>query len=375
MRKLACRRAGAAASAPLVARSARRVATPAEKPQGRRPATARCIIGVVPEAVLDHRRGDREGRRHDSVPVRHSAPDDASSRDRKRFYTVEAAMEKVEILDIASRKTIDTFTLSEGNKKVRIRSLEPDPLHRFVIMVTASATKLIDRFEIGAPTLVQYDLKEHKIVRTIPWPNGEERQNANILFSPDGKLMYLFSDQDVLIYETDDVHAGGQVGAVAADRGGLRPPRVRLARRPERRARLLHVALQRLGSGAAPPHDGHRPRQPRGQERGLLHAGPVDRRSASRWRPAARRAYGLFEDIGRYEFWKFDLEHRKFAGRTEFKGRPRMGAEDQLERQGALHLRRRQHDRSVRRRDLPVPADDHARRRHDDRSVRPAAEA
>ena len=45
-------------------------------------------------------------------------------------------------------------------------------------MLTASATKLIDRFEIGAPTLVQYDLKEHKIVRTIPWPNGEERENA-----------------------------------------------------------------------------------------------------------------------------------------------------------------------------------------------------
>ena len=69
-------------------------------------------------------------------------------------------MEKVEILDIAARKTIDSFTLSEGNKKVRIRSIEPDPLHRFVMMVTASATKLIDRFEIGAPTLVQYDLKD-----------------------------------------------------------------------------------------------------------------------------------------------------------------------------------------------------------------------
>ena len=70
------------------------------------------------------------------------------------------------------------------------------------MLLTASATKLIDRFEIGAPTLVQYDLTEHKIVRTIPWPNDEERQNASIQFSPDGKLMYLFSDQDVLIYDT-----------------------------------------------------------------------------------------------------------------------------------------------------------------------------
>ena len=68
------------------------------------------------------------------------------SRDGKRFYTIDATMEKVEILDIASRKTIDTFTLSEGNKRVRLRSLEPDPLHRFVMMVTASATKLVDRF-------------------------------------------------------------------------------------------------------------------------------------------------------------------------------------------------------------------------------------
>src|SRR6058998_922617 len=125
------------------------------------------------------------------------------SRDRKRFYTIEAGMEKIEILDIAARKTIDSFALSEGNQKVRIRSIEPDPLHRFVVMLTASATKLVDRFEIGAPTLMQYDLKEHKVVRTIPWPNDEERQNIQIQFAPDGKLMYLFTDQDVLIYDTE----------------------------------------------------------------------------------------------------------------------------------------------------------------------------
>ena len=41
--------------------------------------------------------------------------------------------------------------------------------------------------------------------------------------------------------------------------------------------------------------------------------------------PDRKVGYGLFEEIGRYEFWKFDLEHRKLAGRTEFKGRPRMG--------------------------------------------------
>jgi hypothetical protein len=138
-----------------------------------------------------------------SIPFKSGIPRRTSlSRDRTRFYTIEAQMEKVEIIDIASRKTIDQFTLSEPNKHVRIRSLEPDPKHRFLILVTKTATKLSDRWEVGATTILQYDLASHSITRTIPWPNNDERENANIQFSPDGAYMYLFSDQDVLIYET-----------------------------------------------------------------------------------------------------------------------------------------------------------------------------
>src|ERR1043166_1400044 len=54
---------------------------------------------------------------------------------------------------------------------------------------------------VGAPILLQYDLKEHKVLRTIPWPKNEEREFANIRMSPDGKLLYFFSE-DVLIYDT-----------------------------------------------------------------------------------------------------------------------------------------------------------------------------
>jgi len=123
------------------------------------------------------------------------------SRDKTRFYTVEAGMEKVEIIDIAARKTIDTFTMSSGNRKVRIKSLEPDPMHRFVMMVIRPVRKEIDRFVIEPSSLVQYDLSKHEIVKTVAWPKDEERENANIQFSPDGKFMYLFSEQDVLIFD------------------------------------------------------------------------------------------------------------------------------------------------------------------------------
>ncbi len=246
------------------------------------------------------------------------------SRDGKRFYTIEAAMEKVEILDIASRKTIDTFTLSEGNKKVRIRSIEPDPRHRFVMMVTATATKLIDRFEIGPPTLVQYDLAQHKVVRTIPWPKDEERQFANIMFSPDGKLMYLFSDQDVLIYETGDFKQ--------VDTWELSRPIEEGFGRIEFGSRDVFNDEPGFYTALFSVSDPVQHRRTMGIGRVNLAAKSVDFFTLGPFEPVQfamapgrKIAYGLSGEIGKYEFWKFDLEHRKLVNRTEFRGRPRMG--------------------------------------------------
>ena len=281
------------------------------------------IIGAYPKQfwIIDEATEKIVG----TIPFQSGIPRrTALSRDRKRFYTVEAAMEKVEILDIAARKTVDTFGLSEGNRKVRIRSVEPDPLQRFVMMVTSSATKLVDRFEVGSPTLVQYDLKEHRIVRTIPWPNGEERQNANIQFSPDGKLMYLFTDQDVLIYETS--------GFTQVDKWELSKPLEEGFGRLEMGSRDVFNDEPGFYTGIFSVSDPVQHRRMMGIARVNLAAKTVDFYTLGpssgvsfAMAPNRKVAYGLFEDIGRYEFWKFDLEHRKFAGRTEFKGRPRMG--------------------------------------------------
>jgi hypothetical protein len=233
-------------------------------------------------------------------------------------------MEKVEILDIATRKTIDTFTLSEGNKKVRIRSVEPDPLNRFIMMVTASATKLIDRFEIGAPTLIQYDLSTHKIVRTIPWPKDEERQNANIMFSPDGKLMYLFSDQDVLIYETTNFKQ--------VDTWELSRPIEEGFGRIELGSRDVFNDEPGFYTALFSVSDPIQHRRTLGIGRVNLAAKSVDFFTLGPFHPmqfamapGRKVAYGLSGEIGDYEFWKFDLEHKKLLNRTEFKGRPRMG--------------------------------------------------
>ena len=41
--------------------------------------------------------------------------------------------------------------------------------------------------------------------------------------------------------------------------------------------------------------------------------------------PDRKKAYGLHEEVGNYQFWTFDLEKRRVEGKTEFAGRSRMG--------------------------------------------------
>src|SRR5436190_16136038 len=90
------------------------------------------------------------------------------SRDATRLYVQSADQERFEVIDIATRQTIDTFTLSEPDRHVRALAYEVDPQHRYMVAVARTATRLADRFEIWQAVFIQYALKQHKFVRTVP---------------------------------------------------------------------------------------------------------------------------------------------------------------------------------------------------------------
>jgi len=244
------------------------------------------------------------------------------SRDKKRFYVVNSLSEQVEIIDIASRKSIDHFSLSEGRKKVFIRSMIPDPLHRFLVMLTKTAEKKIDRFEISPPALIVYDLKEHKVSRTIPWPNNEEREFVGIMMSPDGKLLYFFAD-DVLIYDTSEFKQ--------VDKWELSRPVEEGLARFDFGPRDTTYEEPGFYSGIFQMQDPVQNRKIMGVARVNLNAKSLDFWPLGPARPVGfslapdrKRAYGLLQEIGHYEFWTFDLEHHKLGAMAEFDGRPRM---------------------------------------------------
>ena len=214
------------------------------------------------------------------------------------------------------------------NKRTYIRGMVPDPLDRFLVMVLKVVEKKIDRYEVGPPKLVVYDLKEHKISRTVPWPNNEERENVNVLFSPDGKLLYFFAD-DVLIYDTTDfkqidtwelsrpIEEGfGRFDFGPRDTTYEEPgfySGIFTVRDPALNRDIMGVARVNLAAksfdwwaiGPAMPLP--------------IGARPVGFSLA----PDRKRAYGVLQEIGRYEFWTFDLEKHNVV-KTEFDGRPRM---------------------------------------------------
>ena len=251
------------------------------------------------------------------------------SQSRSKFYVLDSTGEKIEIVDIATRASLDTFTLSEGNKKVRIRGLQVDPLERFLILLTRSATKQIDRWEISEIAMQFYDLAQKKITRTIPWPRGEEREFVNIRFSPDGKLLYFFGD-DVLILETTNftevdtwplsrpIEPGlgrvnfGSVDDFNDDAGFFTG--LFTTQDPIQNRRIMNLGRVNLVAKTIDL-------TPIGPAEGVGFAMAPDR----------KRAWGLLQGsgsatqpIGRYEFWAFDVAAKKLISRTPFEGRPRM---------------------------------------------------
>ena len=262
----------------------------------------------------------------DSIPVSVGIPLDMTlSFNRKHFYVLDPKLETVEIIDIASRRSLDKFTLSSGNTRVLLWGINIDPRERFAVVLVKTYTKQRDRYEIGKPTLLRYDLAKKVVTDTIPWPKGEEREGAQIIFSPDGELMYLFTTDDVLVYNTDSLKQ--------VDRWELSRT-------------LFEEGFGRLNFFF--PNDIY---EDPGFYTGLFRTtDPVNHRTlmgvarvdlvkrnvdfytlgpsepvSFRLAPGRQRAYGLRQQVGNYEFWTFDLEGRRVAQRVKFAGRPRMG--------------------------------------------------
>ena len=242
--------------------------------------------------------------------------------DNQTLYVRDAAMEHVEVVDLVEGRSVDSFTLSDGNTRVRIRTMAVDPGEEYILLAVRSYTKLLDRFEISDFELVRVDLDSHEVTDTVPLPFDEQRQGVNLMFSPDGELLYFFG-RDIIAVETENF--------TEVDRWELsRPLEEGLGR--------INLSFQRspfdeegIFTNLFRMTDPVQGRSMMGIARVDLAAQDVDFYTLGpsepvsfQLAPGGRRGYGLRSEIGFYEFWTFDLEGRRVESRVEFPGRPRM---------------------------------------------------
>ena len=72
--------------------------------------------------------------------------------DKKQLIAATVRDSGIETIDLASRKVVDSFSLGNATKKVRIGGGALDPTNRFLYLSVTMAEKLIDRFEVEKPS-------------------------------------------------------------------------------------------------------------------------------------------------------------------------------------------------------------------------------
>ncbi len=244
------------------------------------------------------------------------------SADGERLYVRDATMQYVEVVDVASGRVVDSFTLSHRNTHFRFRGMAIDPQERFVVLNGRAYAKELDRWDVGPHVILRVDLDTHEVTDTIPWPDGEEREFVRLIFSPDGELLYFFAD-DIIALETE--------GFTEVDRWELsRPLEFGMGRFRFGFPQSPH-AEEGVFTGLFRTDDPVQGRSMMGVARVSLAERDVEFYTLGpsesvefQLAPGGQRAYGLLEEIGRYEFWTFDLENRRIESRVPFPGRPRM---------------------------------------------------
>lgn len=264
----------------------------------------------------------------DRIQVEHFIPNNlVLSESRNRLYVQDATAEHVEVVDLATRRVVDSFTLSRGNVTVRIDGLTISPDERRALIVAKRYTKGRDRYTVEGPFLWEYDLRAKQVTDTLEWPDGRERdRGGGFRWSPDGETLYFFAD-DVLALDPDTYEEIDRWEISQPLEPGLGRPNMNLQSNtydepgvatgvfrmtePLNNRSMLGIAEVRLAE----------------REVDFYTLGTSEPLRGFTLAPGGARGYALYSEIGRYEFWEFDLEARRLVRRQPFDGRPRMGVQ------------------------------------------------
>ena len=260
----------------------------------------------------------------DRITMRNFVPAQVTlSQDETRLYVQDATLENVEVVDLASRRVIDEFTLSHDSIWVRIDEFQPHPNGRQAVLHVKRYTKMRDRYSVEGPFLLEYDMEAKEVTDTIAWPDDEERERIRFEYSPDGETLYFFLQEIIAVdadtYEEIDRwemaaplepglgRANFPTGPGTYDEEGVATGLYRMTDPVQNRS-MMGIARVRLTD----------------EEVDFFTLGPSEPVNQFALAPGGQKAYALYSTVGQYEFWEFDMGAQRVVRRQPFAGRPRM---------------------------------------------------
>lgn len=164
---------------------------------------ATLFMGSYPDKVLvvDESTGKVQSR----IPLASGLPTSMQlSNDRKRIYITTITTSGIEVLDTATRKIVNSFSLNTPTERYRFNGGVADPGGRYFYTILTKFEKLNDRYVVSAPMFAAIDLQKKAVVRTAEiskeddgGPNGGWR--TRFMMSKDGSKLYVFRDKVLVV--------------------------------------------------------------------------------------------------------------------------------------------------------------------------------
>ena len=170
---------------------------------------ATLFVGAYPNLVLVL--DESSGQIMERITVTTGVPRSLRlSQDRTKIYVFTLDRAGIEVIDVASRKVIDHFTLDTPSRRmVFSEGIVPDPGGKLLYTVTTQVDKLSDRFEVRKPKYTVIDLAQRNIARMVDIAAEDESANVGegnagrLEVSPDGKYLFQFRDKVIVLDTTD----------------------------------------------------------------------------------------------------------------------------------------------------------------------------
>lgn len=131
------------------------------------------------------------------------------SNDRKKIYISTITTSGIEVLDVATRRIVNSFSLNTPTTRYRFNGGVADPSGRYFYTILTKFDKLNDRYLVSPNMFAVIDLQKKAVIRTAEVPK-EEDTNPNagwrtrFMVSQDGKTLYVMRDK-VLVLDTADL--------------------------------------------------------------------------------------------------------------------------------------------------------------------------